>query len=240
MKIRRQITQDAEIEVLGVTLLSIEEYRENKDLIPRIDGWWWWLRSPGRIQLLAAYINDGVIHDYGISVNRDDGAVRPALKIGNPGLMNPGDKFECAGYTWTMLRGNLALCDSSIGETAFNDKDSNDYETSAVKRYVENWAMEEGILKKKMNRAERIKMLKAMEFIARNVNDESVFETWLTDGMPDGTIEYGDLTVTDSDYDNFEYDIQDDVFDVYMAEFLLLMRKAYKSGGLHCDGVLSA
>ena len=239
MKIRRQIMQETEIEILGVTLLSIEEYMENKDLIPNIDVWWW-LRLPGFYQYDAALVlEDGDVHDYGFDVH-DLIAVRPAQKIGNPESLNPGSKFECAGYTWTMLRGNLALCDSSIGKTAFSNKSSNDYETSAAKRYVERWAMEEGILKKKMNRAERIKMLKAMEFIARNVNDEGVFETWLTDAMPDGTIEYGDLTVTDSDYDNFEYDIQDDVFDIYMAEFLLLMREAYKSGGLHCDGVLSA
>lgn len=240
MKIRRRIMQETEIEILGVTLLSIEEYMENKDLIPRIDDWWW-LRSPGNYQRSATIVYyDGDVCDYGDLVSGDNNAVRPALKIGNPESLNPGSKFECAGYAWTMLHGNLALCDSSIGETAFSNNGSNDYETSTVKRYVENWAKEEGILKKKMNRAERIKMLKAMEFIARNVNDESVFETWLTDGMPDGAIEYGDLTVTDSDYDNFEYDIQDDVFDVYMAEFLLLMRKAYKSGGLCCDGILSA
>ena len=240
MKIRRKVIQETEIEILDVILLSIEEYMENKDLIPLIDDWWW-LRSPGDYQNFAAYINnDGDVNDCGSNVNRGGNAVRPALKIGNPESLNPGEKFQCAGYLWTMLRGNLALCDSSIGETAFSNKDSNDYETSAVKRYVEKWAMQEEILKKKMNRAERIKMLKAMEFIARNVNDESVFETWLTDGMPDGAIEYGDLTVTDSDYSNFEYDIQDDVFDIYMAEFLLLMKKAYKSGGLCCDGVLSA
>lgn len=44
-----------------------------------------------------------------------------------------------------------------------------------------------------MNRIERIKMVKAMEFIARQVNDENVFERWLIGGVSDGDIEYGEL-----------------------------------------------
>ena len=44
---------------------------------------------------------------------------------------------------------------------------------------------------------ERMKMVKAMEFIARQVNNEEIFNAWLTDGVPDGDIEYGDLDVKD-------------------------------------------
>lgn len=43
---------------------------------------WWWLRSPGRDQITAAYVGaDGDVDVYGISVNIDDIAVRPALWI---------------------------------------------------------------------------------------------------------------------------------------------------------------
>ena len=37
-----------------------------------------------------------------------------------------------------------------------------------------------------MNTNERIKMLKAMEFIARNVNNESFLNGWLALGVADG------------------------------------------------------
>ena len=39
-----------------------------------------------------------------------------------------------------------------------------------------------------MNRLERAKMVKAMEFIARQINDENVFEGWLMEGVADEDI----------------------------------------------------
>ena len=41
---------------------------------------------------------------------------------------------------------------------------------------------------------ERVKMVKAMEFICRQINDEDVFMGWLMNGVADGDIEYGDLS----------------------------------------------
>lgn len=48
-----------------------------------------------------------------------------------------------------------------------------------------------------MNKSERVKMVKAMEFIARQLNDENILNTWLTLGVADGDVNYGDLTETD-------------------------------------------
>ena len=43
---------------------------------------WWWLRSPGLTQLLAASVyDDGDVTEFGRSVDHDDCAVRPALWI---------------------------------------------------------------------------------------------------------------------------------------------------------------
>lgn len=43
---------------------------------------WWWLRSPGRDQNDAAYVNnDGDVNEYGYRVDDDSSAVRPALWI---------------------------------------------------------------------------------------------------------------------------------------------------------------
>lgn len=85
-----------------------------------------------------------------------------------------------------------------------------------------------------MNKAERIKMVKAMEFIARQINDEDVFFSWLTFGVPDGDIEYGDLDAVMED----DYFLADDNFADLMEEFLYVMSKAKASGGLYCDGVV--
>lgn len=82
---------------------------------------------------------------------------------------------------------------------------------------------------------ERIQMVKAMEYIARQVNDENVFIHWLYNGVADGDIEYGDLSMAIDE----EYYLDDYHFSSLMDTFLELMRRAYKSGGLYCGGCVS-
>ena len=90
-----------------------------------------------------------------------------------------------------------------------------------------------------MNKIERIKMVKAMEFITRQINDEEVFYSWLTVGVADGDIEYGDLTVKVTDEKDLDYYIEDDEFAFLMAAFVRCMARAKTSGGLYCDDVVS-
>ena len=91
-----------------------------------------------------------------------------------------------------------------------------------------------------MDKVERIKMVKAMEFIARNLNDEEIFmDEWLLDGVADGDIEYGDLSVNSEDFDNLDYYIADENFSTLMGLFCDMIAKATRSGGLYCDGVVS-
>lgn len=92
-----------------------------------------------------------------------------------------------------------------------------------------------------MNKIERVKMVKAMEYIARQVNDESVFEHWLILGVGDGDIEYGDLSVAENvEDDEAAWYVDDDKnFAELMETFLSVMKSAKKSGGLYCDGVVS-
>lgn len=80
---------------------------------------------------------------------------------------------------------------------------------------------------------DRKKMVLAMEFIARQVNDEDVFMGWLYNGVADGDIEYGELDTDSVD----EYYIEDDHFADLMDCFLRLMAGAKKSGGLFCGRV---
>lgn len=88
-----------------------------------------------------------------------------------------------------------------------------------------------------MNKIERVKMVKAMEFIARQVNDENVFMSWLSVGVADGDIAYGDMNPVDEDVE--WYAEEDERFADLMDTFLYIMSRAYKSGGLYCDNVVS-
>ena len=92
---------------------------------------------------------------------------------------------------------------------------------------------------KSENMIDRVKMVKAMEFIARQVNDEEVFfNTWLPLGVADGDIKYGDLS---DDSEDVEFYLDDDEeFADLMGVFLDLMAGARRSGGLYCDGVVSS
>lgn len=80
---------------------------------------------------------------------------------------------------------------------------------------------------------DRITIVRAMETIARCVNDETVFETWLVSGVPDGEID------DDTTDEELEYFAEDENFADLMDTFLVLMRSAYRSGGLYFDGVVS-
>lgn len=89
-----------------------------------------------------------------------------------------------------------------------------------------------------MNTIERIKMIKSMEYIARQINDENIFEYWLVNGVADGDIDYGDLSVKTTEPDALNYAEDKDFADL-MDAFLWCMKKAYSSGGLYCDKVVS-
>lgn len=84
---------------------------------------------------------------------------------------------------------------------------------------------------------ERKKMVMAMEYIARQINDENVYMGWLVAGVPDGDIEYGDFN-TENIWDE-DYMISDKGFKDIMSCFLRRMVGAYNSGGLYCGGIVS-
>ena len=90
-----------------------------------------------------------------------------------------------------------------------------------------------------MNSTERLQMVKAMEYICRNLNNEDHIMSWLVDGVADGDIEYGDLQIHENDAEDLEYYIEDDRFADLMDTFLYVMHKAYKGGGLYCDNIVS-
>lgn len=84
-----------------------------------------------------------------------------------------------------------------------------------------------------MNVKRRCEIVRAMELLARAVNDEDVFEAWLIEGVADGDI---DETTADEE---LEYYTEDEAFADLMDLFLHIMSKAKKSGGLYADGIVS-
>ena len=79
----------------------------------------------------------------------------------------------------------------------------------------------------------RTEVVRAMETLARCINDEDVFEGWLICGVADGDIDH---TTEDEE---LEYYIEDETFAELMGTFLNVMARAKKSGGLYVDGVVS-
>lgn len=93
----------------------------------------------------------------------------------------------------------------------------------------------------KYNEKERKTMVACMEFIVRNLNDESIFESWLYTGVADGDLSYKNLVENFSEEKNNvdEYYIEEENFKDIMGLFLRLMARANKSGGLYCNDVVS-
>ena len=84
-----------------------------------------------------------------------------------------------------------------------------------------------------MNLKTRAGMVRAMVYVARAVNDEEVFYSWLLCGVADGDI---DDSTTDEE---LEYYCEDETFADLMERFLDLMTRAKKNGGLYIDKVVS-
>lgn len=93
-----------------------------------------------------------------------------------------------------------------------------------------------------MNKMERIKMVQAMEFIMRNLNDENHIFSWLAMGVADGDIEYGSFSTNEEDMEMIEWYTKDDNFADLMDSFAYIMHEATKDGIKHtfyCDGIAS-
>ena len=149
VKKRIVYTEPVCVLIKGITLLSIEEYEATRDMIPMVKDDWW-LRSLSDDASFAMSVGGGgeVYHRLGTGVLFGLG-VRPVLNL-ELGDLRIGDVFELAGYMWTVINGNMALCNDIIGECCFRDdwkaKDANDYEKSDIKKWLENWAKEKGVI----------------------------------------------------------------------------------------------
>ena len=140
--------QKVDVNISEITLLSVEEYEKYIDNIPKYDEWWW-LRSPGNDSYYAAVIDgDGSVCYGGDGVGDDDDAVRPIIILQSNNFQIK-DNFILAGHIWTLIDNDKAICNDGIGNTYFRRNwqasDANDYEVSDIKKWLENWAKDNGI-----------------------------------------------------------------------------------------------
>lgn len=84
-----------------------------------------------------------------------------------------------------------------------------------------------------MNAKKRCALVRAMDLIARSVNNEDFIDEWLIRGVADGDIR------KDTKDDELEYYIEDVAFADLMDTFLHVMKNAQRDGGLYYDRVLS-
>lgn len=123
-----------------ITLLTVEEYKRYKPQIPHVNDWWW-LRSPGCDQDYAADVSSaGVVSLTGYGVDSDYGAVRPALRSKIIDL-SVGEQVIALGNRWTVIDTGLAISNEVVARKRF-DGNSNDWETSELKEWLEEWARE--------------------------------------------------------------------------------------------------
>lgn len=99
-----------------------------------------------------------------------------------------------------------------------------------------------------MNKVERAKMVLAMEYIARKINNEKAFASWLLMGVTDGDLsdhsdcwfnDDGSFALSGFITGYFDWYTEDENFAAIMETFLYCMKKAREDGGLYCDGIVS-
>lgn len=81
------------------------------------------------------------------------------------------------------------------------------------------------------------KMIIEMDNIARCINDESIFDSWLICGVPDGDIPYK-TTISMEDIDEVAEMYDEDEFKMFVGCFLRCMESAGKDG-LYVDGIVA-
>lgn len=145
MLVKKHTAEGVNLDITGVTLLSIEEAEELPFKFRKYTSRWW-LRSPGYNSYYAAFVySNGSVDDFGDYVDLDSNMVRPALQIKNLESSNLkiGDVFYFGGKPFEVISNNLSFCLDCIGFYCFRRdceaSDANDYNKSDVKKYVDDW-----------------------------------------------------------------------------------------------------
>lgn len=139
-------TEAIDLDIKGITLLSIEEYKACKEHIKHTSPSWW-LRSPGLNCLRAAVVfSFGDIYNSGDFIYVPFG-VRPVLEINlKTSNLQIGDEIELMNCRWTVISNKLILCNEIIAKRPFRKDwrtdNANDYNKSDIKQWLEDWFTE--------------------------------------------------------------------------------------------------
>ena len=137
------------ITVLDVTLLSVEEYKQFKDLIPQVD--WWWLRTPAGPHkyvdpeeiIESAYLvyDDGSVICQ--PIYRGDISMRYVLLLDKHNL-KVGTKIYYNGDHFTVVSDYYAVADFVYEDAWYGEEEPATWENSNVKQYCNRFYQRNG------------------------------------------------------------------------------------------------
>ena len=133
--------ETVELQIESATILSTDEAL-NLPVPIRRTGYRWWLRSPDSrdASQVVAVMGNGHISPFYSNVSADSG-VRPAFVVSNLEDFNCviGDTITIKSKRYVVIDTNKILYNDEPVRCQFNSKNSNDYETSDLKQFVNGW-----------------------------------------------------------------------------------------------------
>lgn len=153
MKVNKLITQELDIQIDGVTLLSVDEYEAVKvsSGVNPLPEDWFLMPHDKRLPLAVGlfydeYENRPVRY---VEYPFERAEIRPVLIFSGCPELKQGDRFVLFGKAWTVIFEGKALCQESIGSCFYRDmEDCEDgdpsrnyflYENSNIEAILEGW-----------------------------------------------------------------------------------------------------
>lgn len=153
MLVRKLSNEEKNNAIKGITLLSDKEYETSVGVIPML-GKRFWLQSPARFDypnkkaaamsaLVGVVGANNKISDSFSKADTKQG-VRPALLIDNSQLkLSVNEKVVINELSYTVISDTKIVCDSIIGNTAFNSSAAEEkdcvFENSDIKQWLGKW-----------------------------------------------------------------------------------------------------
>ncbi len=220
-----------DITVTDVTLLSASEYNTYRSQISSVSTYWW-LREPGSWWSSTQYVPSNVMPNGSIEIfyaSNANWSIRPVLVCDLNGTgLEIGNKLRFAGYDWTVISDSLVLCDSCVGNSPFGPGNTwvksqsetltTPYDDSYAKTWVENWAVEKGIMPEPEFEITDVTLLSKNEY--DTYRDEIAFDMaqWWWLRSPGSSSKYANFVRNDTgSVGNYAHSVSTDYFGVRPA-----------------------
>lgn len=167
MIVNRIIEKEENIDIIGATLLTVDEYKQYQNVIPPLDKDWWLRPSDTDSDFVPCANYLGSIH---YARDTSMSAVRPVLKINAD--LNPGDKFTIGEYSFTAISNSYAIVDFEIDDHYFTK--------ASIKEIIDDWFV---MLKTFLNKRSDDTVVNMTEILYKVDNDavEEQMTAMLTD-----------------------------------------------------------